>query len=184
MNPARWLRLSLACVLVLGVAAGAQTAAAKTAEDTAVEVSVSRSEVSTRLGGSFGFDSTIRNVGSKPLSGLVAHLNVVGLSEGIYVDPEDWSEQRTQTLAPLQPGQSVEIPWSVKAVTGGRAAIYVTAVPGEAPATSSERLAVSPAMDVRIAERRTINTGGVLPLALGVPMLLGLASLAVRIRRS
>jgi hypothetical protein len=185
MNRGRCLRLALACALVLGAAASAQTAsaAAKTTEPAAVEVSVSRSHVSTRLGESFGFDSTITNVGTKPLSGLVTHLNVVGLSEGIYVDPEDWSEQRTQTLAPLHPGQSVEIPWSVKAVTGGRAAIYVTVLPGEAPATSSERLAVSPAMDVRIAERRTINTGGVLPLALGIPALLGLASLAVRIRR-
>jgi hypothetical protein len=185
MNRGRCLRLCLAWILVLGAAASANpaAAAANTAQEAAVEVSVSRSHVSTRLGQSFGFDSTITNVGTKPVSGLVAHLNVVGLSEGIYVDPEDWSEQRTQTLTPLLSGESAEIPWSVKAVTGGRAAIYVVVLPGEDPATSSERLAVSPAMDVRITERRTINTGGVLPLALGVPALLGLATLTVRIRR-
>jgi hypothetical protein len=185
MNGGRCLRLGLACILVLGGTAGTQAAAAGASapEEATVEVSVSRSHVSTRLGGTFGFSSTITNVGPRAVSGLVAHLNVVGLSEGIYVDPEDWSEQRTQTLAPLHPGQSVEVPWSVKAVTGGRAAIYVVVLSGRAAATSSESLAVSPAMDVRITERRTLNTGGVLPIALGVPALLGLATLTLRIRR-
>jgi hypothetical protein len=185
MTSAPFLRLSLTCMLAAGAAATAPAAAAapSVSQEAAVEVSVSRAHVSTRLGDTFGFSSTVTNVGSRAISGLVAHLNVVGLSEGIYVDPEDWSEQRTQTLAPLLPGQSTEVPWSVKAVTGGRAAIYVVALSGRAPATTSERLAVSPAMEVRITEHRTLNTGGVLPLALGVPALLGAATLALRIRR-
>ena len=37
----------------------------------------------------------------------------------------------------------------------------------------------SPAVDVRIAETKDLNSDGVLPLALGVPALLGLLTLAV-----
>ena len=68
----------------------------------AVEVSLSRSA---------GLDAARRELrlrlprsgtrAPRPLSGLVAHLNVVGLSSGIYVDPEDWSEERTKYLPPL-----------------------------------------------------------------------------------
>ena len=46
--------------------------------------------------------------------------------------------------------------------------------PARARAARASGLAVSPALDVRITERRTLNTGGVLPLALGVPAFLGL----------
>ena len=169
------------CAIVAGPAAGGAATGSRKAS---LELSVSRTQVSTPLGGSFSFDSKITNVGQRPLSGLVAHLNIVGLSEGIYVDPEDWSENRTRHLDPLRPGQSTNVSWKVKAVTGGEAAIYVVALPGRSPATAPEGLAVSPAVDVRITERRTLNSEGVLPLALGVPALLGLLTLGVRARRS
>ncbi len=86
----------------------------------ASQVSISRDQVSTQLGESFGFTSRIENTGTATWSGLVAHLNVVGLSSGIYVDPEDWSEERTKFLSPLAPGESTTVRWNVKAVTGGR----------------------------------------------------------------
>jgi len=169
MRAPQALFVSLLCLLV---------AAPVSAARSPVAVSLSRTEVTTSIGESFGFDSEIRNTGTGPLSGLVAHLNVAGLSSGIYVDPEDWSEERTKFLSPLAPGESTSVAWNVKAVTGGRAAIYVVVLPGRSEP------AVSPAMDVRIAETKDLNSGGVLPLALGVPALLGFATIAVRRRRS
>ena len=178
MRARRLLCAGLSWGLVL--VAIASPAAGKTA---AVDVKLSRAQVETRLGESFDFSSTITNRGSAPLRGLVAHLNVVGLSEDIYVDPEDWSEERTRDVPALAAGESAEITWSVKAVTGGEAAIYVVVLPGTNPAVAPEGLAVSPALDVRITERRALNSGGVLPLALGVPALLGIATLVARRRR-
>ena len=157
---------ALACLVTAAPALGADT-----------EVSISRTEVSTRLGDSFSFGSEVGNTGSTTLSGLVAHLNVVGLSSGIYVDPEDWSEERTRFLGPLAPGESTNIDWKVKAVTGGRVAIYVAVVPEQGA------IGVSPAMQVRIADTKDLNSEGVLPLALGIPVLLGLVTLGVRRRR-
>jgi len=169
MRTARALFVSLLCLLATAPVSAARSP---------VQVSLSRTEVSTRIGESFGFDSEIRNTGTRPLSGLVAHLNVAGLNSGIYVDPEDWSEERTKFLPPLAPGESTSVGWNVKAVTGGRAAIYVVVLPGRSEP------AVSPAMDVRITETRDLNSGGVLPLALGVPALLAVAAIAVRRRRN
>jgi hypothetical protein len=148
-----------------------------------VQVSISRDQVRTRLGDSFSFTSEITNTGPKQLSGLMAHLDIVGLSSGIYVDPEDWSEERTKNVPALRSGESTDISWKVKAVTGGRAAIYVVALSGENPPAAPVGPAVSPAIDVRIADTKDLNSGGVLPLALGVPLLLGAGTLAVRRRR-
>jgi hypothetical protein len=168
MRTARVLFICLLCLMATAPVSAARSP---------VAVSLSRTEVSTRIGESFGFDSEIRNTGTEPLSGLVAHLNVAGLTSGIYVDPEDWSEDRTRFLSPLAPGETTSVGWNVKAVTGGRAAIYVVVLPAGAEP------AISPAMDVRIAEAKNLNSGGVLPLALGVPAVLAVAAIAVRRRR-
>jgi hypothetical protein len=165
----RTLLLAAALVLAIVPPASAQ-----------VGVSVSRTEVSTRLGDDFGFSTQVTNRGATPVSGLVAHLNVVGLSSGIYVDPEDWSSERTKRLPELAPGEATSVSWSVTAVTGGRAAVYVVVLP-EDPARG--RPVSSRAIEVRIADTKDLNSGGVLPLALGVPALLGILTLATRRRR-
>jgi hypothetical protein len=185
MIATRLIGLALACVMATAPAAAAQSVVPGRGgytETPLVQVSMSRDRVSTGLGESFGFSTRIENTGTATLSGLVAHLNVVGLSSGIYVDPEDWSEERTKSVASLGPGESADLSWDVTAVTGGEAAIYVAVLPGVSPAGAP--LFVSPAMDVRIAAAKDFNTDGVLPLALCVPALLALATLAVRRRRS
>ena len=127
-------------------------------------MSVSRGAVSTQLGDDFRFTTEITNQGRRTLTGLVASLNVVGLSSGIYVDPEDWSSERTKRVPTLGPGESTSISWSVTAVTGGHAAVYVVVLP-EDPGDGQP--VSSPAIDVRIADTKDFNSGGVLPLALG-----------------
>ena len=142
-----------------------------------IEISLNRSEVATQLGDSFSFTSRIRNNSRSTHSGLVAHLNVVGLSEDIYVDPEDWSEDRTRFLPDLAPRETTTVNWNVTAVTGGEAAIYVTALDDGAPP------AVSNAMDVRISETKDLNTDGVLPLTLAVPAVIAAMAVVARRRR-
>jgi hypothetical protein len=146
-----------------------------------VRVTMSPTQVSTRLGDSFTVDSTIRS--SSRRSDLIAHLNVVSVTKGVYVDPEDWSASRTSYLPPLRRGEPKRVSWKIKTVSGGRFAIYVVVLPRAGGAIRSAPLTVSPGVDVRVAEHRTLNSGGVLPLALGVPAGLGLLALALRMRR-
>ena len=170
-----------ACLLAaVAVSPASATAAgpAPTPAGDPVRLSTSRAEVSTGLGNDFSFDTTVTNTGRTALSGLVAHLNVVTYEHNVYVDPEDWSSHRTRYLDPLGPGRSVTIPWTVKAVNGGRFAIYVAVLP---PAGDrSQPLTVGTPVDVRIAEHRLINPGGVLPLVIGIPIALALCTVAVR----
>jgi hypothetical protein len=164
----------LAC---LTLAFGAADAAAQGP----LELSVSPSRVSTRLGDSFQFSTTLRNRGATRLSGLIAHLNVVSLTRSVYVDPEDWSASRTKYPPALGPGESARLSWKVKAVSGGQFAIYTVVLPARAAASNPPE--VSPATQAHVTERRNLNPGGALPLAVGVPGAIGLLALGLRFRR-
>jgi hypothetical protein len=142
------------------------------------EIQLDRASVSARLGTSFSFSSTLRTGPAGSTGPLVAHLNVVSMDPSTYVDPEDWSSARTRYLLPLAPGTTRQIRWSVKAVNSGRFTIYVTAV----PSPGSSPIAVSSPLRVDVKERRTLNSGGVLPLALAVPaMVLAIGALSRRL---
>jgi len=144
----------------------------------ALTVGLDRSSVETNIGHRFTFVSTIANTGSTTESGLVAHLNVLSDDPGVYVDPEDWSSNRTRYLPALAPHQTLRATWTVQAVNSGQFAVYVAVLPRHGPGP----ITTSPPLRVAVAERRTLNSGGVLPLVLGIPALIGVAAVGTRRR--
>jgi hypothetical protein len=163
---------ALLAALLLVAPAGAQSES--------VSVTVDRAEISTGLGSKFGFRTTIANTNATATAALIAHLNFLSLQEGVYVDPEDWSGERTQYLGTIPAGESRTIDWSVTAVNGGSFAAYVAVLPQSNP---DEPPVVSPTVEITVAERKTLNSGGILPLALGIPAFLGLLTGGVRVVR-
>ncbi|SFR27848.1 hypothetical protein SAMN04488564_111291 [Lentzea waywayandensis] len=141
-----------------------------------VEVTVSESRITGTVGQYLNIRSTITNTGSSPTGKLIAHLNVASLND-VYVDLEDWTAAPTQSLPPLGPGQRAEVSWDIQAVNAGVFNVYAVVLP-----SGSESLAVSPPIHVEVAGRRTLSAGGALPIALIVPILLGIAVYAVRRR--
>jgi hypothetical protein len=164
-------RLLLASLLALALAAPAEAA---------VSVTNDRTAITTKLGHKFTFHSRIENRGTISARDLVAHLNVVDLTGHTYVDPEDWSSQRTRYLRPIPPGGSTTLTWPMNAVNAGTIGIYVAVLPrGGGPV----RPTTSPTLRLRIRDRRTLNSGGILPLAVGIPGALGLLALGLRTAR-
>ena len=145
----------------------------------AMTVQLDRTNVSTSIGKKFTFTTTVQNDSDQSLSGLVAHLNVLSSDPGVYVDPEDWSSHRTRYLAPIPAHGATKISWTLTAVNGGNITIFVAVLPRHGAGS----IAVSEPLRVDIAKRRTLNSGGVLPLALGIPALLGLSLLGTRVAR-
>ena len=169
MRPALILTLAASLVLATGARAGDR-----------VSVAVDRTAIGTQLGHKFHFRSTFRNAGGVPASGLIAPLNVLSLQRSVYVDPEDWSSHRTKFLRPIPAGGSLTVDWPMEAVNHGSFDVYVTLV---SPHALGRDPAIGPAVRVAVADRKTLNSGGILPLALGIPAFLGLLTLGLRYRR-
>jgi hypothetical protein len=145
-----------------------------------VSISVDRKTIATKLGHKFVIHTTITNGGGSSMRGLIAHLNVLSLDGRFYVDPEDWSSHRTRYLPPIAAGGSVTLTWKLNAVNAGHLGVYVAVLPRSGAAVAP---VTAPIVSVRIADRRTLNSGGILPLALGLPALLGAVTLGVRLTR-
>jgi hypothetical protein len=145
-----------------------------------VAVTVDRNRISASLGQKVAFRSTVVNRGSTAASGLIAHLNVLSVRKGVYVDPEDWSSNRTRYLDTIPAGGSTAINWQIQAVNAGILAVYVSVLRHTAV---GRRPVNGPAVQLAVAQRKTLNSGGILPLALGLPALLGALSLGLMFRR-
>lgn len=169
-------------ILALSVApaSNAQQSQTVTAQPQSVSVAVAPERIATELGGKFSFTSTVTNGGTSDAQGLIAHLNVLSLKNGVYVDPEDWSSDRTRYLEPIPPGRSLTLTWRMQAVNDGDFGIYVAVLPETGAPVQP---VTGPTIRLDVAERMTLNAGGIVPLVLGIPAALGLLALAVRLRR-
>ena len=145
-----------------------------------VAISADRAQVRTELGRRFELRSIIANRGREPARGLIAHLNILSRRGSVYVDPEDWSSSRTRYLRTIPPGGSTTVVWPMHAVNGGTFAVYVAVLDSSRRAHPPR---VGPAVDLAVRDRRLLDSGHVLPLALGVPASLALALAAARLRR-
>ena len=155
---------------------GLATAGPAASSPNQIAVSVDRTAISTSLGHKFSVRSRIANTGGSAANGLVAHLNVLSLRPDVYLDPEDWSSHRTRYLPTIPAGGSVTITWRMQAVNAGSIAVFIAVLPQSGPATG-------PTVHVSIARRKTLNSGGILPLALGIPAVLAAMSMGLRMRR-
>ena len=143
-----------------------------------VEVSISRTEVSTRLGESFGFSSEITNTGTETA------VRARRAPERRRTEQRHLRRSRGLVGGADEVPAAARLPASRRPRVEGqgrhrRAGRDLRRRAAEAAATP----AVSPAMDVRIADTKDLNSGGVLPLALGVPALLGAVRSTLRRRR-
>jgi hypothetical protein len=156
----------------------AQAATALAQDAGGVEVQIDHPRISTELGGKFTFTSTVVNPGTTPADGLIAHLNILSIRPGVYVDPEDWASQRTRYLRPIPPGDALPVTWHVQAVNTGSFGVYVAVLSKR----SASPPVTGPTLELTVAERDTLGSGGIVPLVVGVPALLGLLAVVLRLR--
>jgi uncharacterized membrane protein len=137
--------------------------------------------VSTRLGDELTVTTRVTNRGSASSGSLLAHLNIASVDRRAYVDPEDWSSERSQELT-LSSGESRTLSWDIQAVNSGSFAAYVVVLPTASTRASSQELVVSPMIRLEVATRSTLDAGGALYVVAIVPLVLGVTALAARWR--
>jgi hypothetical protein len=86
-------------------------------------------------------------------------------------------------VAPVAAGGSTSLSWQFQAVNTGRFDIYVVLIPNGASTAGAGPLVVSQPLHVTVAGKRTLTAAGSLPVAIVVPIVLGLAAAAARYRR-
>ena len=181
----RSVRLAAVVATVLGIAATV-TSLPATAQERGgpdLTVSVSETEKSTLTGDVFTFTSEITNDGPEKTPALIANLAFVAIDGSTYVDPEDWSGERTMHVGPIDSGESITQTWTVKTVLEGDVAAYVSVLPVPPDLSPASALAVSPAIQMHVEEDRKLNPGGVLPTVLAVPVLLASMFAGLRVVR-
>ena len=169
----RFLLPLVACLLAM---AGPSTAAPAALDS--VSVRVEPTSASVELGQDLVLHVTVSNAGSRPTPPLVAHLDITDPSRSTSVDPEDWTSTLTRKVDPVPPGGAAALDWRVQPIGGGSFLAYIVVLePG------STDLVTSNAVRVDVAHRRTLNPGGILAVAIGVPLLIG-GLLLAQVRRS
>jgi hypothetical protein len=146
-----------------------------------VDIVVRPARLEAVLGDTVTVTSTVANHGAAARGPLIAHLDVVSLRNDVYVDPEDWSSERSVDVEPLPPGASTVLSWPVRTVDAGEFAVYVVLLPAGRP--GPEEVTPSRPVHLAVAGRRTLDAGGTLPVVVGVPAALAMAALAGRVRR-
>lgn len=160
----------------------AAPAMAAPAAEGSVAVTHERSRLDTVLGDEFTFVSHLTHLGDTPTGELIAHVDLQSLTGEVYVDPEDWSAERTAEVSPLRPGETVAVAWNLQAVNAGSFLVYVVIRPKDPAAPGADPFVVSPAVRVDVAGRRTLHVGSTLPVVVATPAVLGLLLLLARRR--
>ncbi|MGH3119054.1 MAG: ABC transporter permease, partial [Gaiellales bacterium] len=161
-----------------------QTAETKVVE-VPLEISIDKADTIVRAGIPLLFNTVVANKGTEQSGPLIVAMNIINLNaQGEVVDPEDWSPQRTQYLERLAAGQSTTLSWRVNAILDGDFMVYMVAIPAPGSAEATSQPVASSGVHLTVTPFTKLNPGGVLPYAIGGPVLLGvLIALAYRHRR-
>lgn len=157
-------------VLCLPFSAVTPASAQKEGQTSPIQVSIDKSYLEVKTGDSTEFQTVVQNTGLEESTPMLMAMNIVNLGEGDPVDPEDWSPQRTQEIEPLAPGESAEQSWTITAILEGDYLAYMTVIPEPEGAGETSSPVSSQGIHFVVAAYAPLNPGGVLPVALGLPI--------------
>lgn len=161
-------RLIAVSTLLIVVVAGSAAAATPAQIGDTVVVTVDPTTSSVVLGDSLDLVVTVTNTGTAPTPPLVVHIDITDPSESTSVDPEDWTPTLSKRIGEVAPGDTITVGWTVQPISGGTFAVY-----GVALSPGVETISASNVLEVTVADQRSLNPGGILPVAIAVPSLIG-----------
>jgi hypothetical protein len=165
-------------VLVLGVMLWSATASAGS-----LSISLAPDAgdpISPQMGDTLSFHTVIRNDADTPVTGLIAWIGLVRIDKGKEqpVDLEDWSAHKVVTATSLAPGQTLVSDWPMRLIEAGAYRVAVSAT-----TLADTKMTPSPFIDFTVRQKPVVESRRVLPVALGLPLLIGIGMLLVRRER-
>lgn len=154
-------------------------------EQAALTIDIDLDAATVKAGDEVDYNTVLTNRGSRPTTPLVMAMNIINVdAAGDVVDPEDWSPQRTRHLPSLAPNESTTLSWQVNAILDGDYVIYMVAIPVPEDTDATSQPVASSGIHLTVTPHTKINPGGVLPYAIGGPLLLLLVIIVVSWRRN
>ncbi|MCI0694778.1 ABC transporter permease [candidate division KSB1 bacterium] len=142
-------------------------------ERSSIQITVDMAYKTVQQGEHIIYNTTVTNNGTENSAPLCLAMNIINLdAAGDIVDPEDWSPQRTQYIETLAPGQSATHAWRVNAILDGDYLIYMVAIPEPSGDDATSQVVASSGIHLIVTPFTKLNPGGVLPYAIGGPVVL------------
>jgi ABC-2 type transport system permease protein len=127
-----------------------------------------------KTGDKVEYNTVVTNQGTETSPPLIVAMNVINLdAKGEVVDPEDWSPQRTQYMEGLAGGQSASQHWIINTILDGNYMVYMVLVPAPTAQEATSQPVASSGIHLTVTPFTRLNPGGVLPYAIGGPILVG-----------
>lgn len=138
-----------------------------------LQITIDQAAVTAKNGDKVEFNTVVTNSGDSASAPLIVAMNIINLSStGDVVDPEDWSPQRTQYVESLAPGESATQNWILNTILEGDYMVYVVLIPEPAGPDETSQPIASPGVHVMVEYFARLNPGGILPFAIGIPLVL------------
>jgi hypothetical protein len=142
-------------------------------EESPLTITVDTDARHVKTGDSVEFSTTITNNAGEASPPLIVAMNVINLdATGDVVDPEDWSPQRTQYIDGIGPGDSATQKWIINTILEGDFMVYMVLIPEPESAETTSHPVTSGGIHLTVDPFTRLNPGGVLPFAIGGPILL------------
>jgi ABC-2 type transport system permease protein len=143
------------------------------AAEPSLQISIDMKYKTVKAGDSIFFNTAITNSGTTVTAPLITAMNIINLdAQGEIVDPEDWSPQRTQYIEHLAPGESITLKWRVNAILDGDYMIYMVVLPEPEKQDATSQPIASQGIHLTVTPFTKLNPSGVLPFAIGTPILI------------
>jgi ABC-2 type transport system permease protein len=160
---------------VAQAAAQAPPAGVQSLEHPAVEISIDMGAKVVQAGATILYNTVVTNTGAEASPPMIVAMNIINLdAHGDVVDPEDWSPERTQYREALGPGESATLSWRINAILDGEFMVYMVAIPAPGSPDVTTQPVASSGIHLTVTPFTKLNPGGVLPYAIGGPVVLGL----------
>jgi ABC-2 type transport system permease protein len=150
-----------------------------------LEIAIDLAYTVVKTGDKIEFETVVTNAGTAGSAPLIVAMNIINLdAQGDVVDPEDWSPERTQYIQALAGGESETLSWIINTILDGDYLVYMVVIPEpDSPEETSQPVA-SAGIHLTVTPFTRLNPGGVLPFAIGVPVLVAAGTyVAFRLRR-
>lgn len=146
---------------------------ASQSQENGLGIAIDMESLVVKTGDKVEFNTMISNNTAETSPPLIVAMNIINLdASGDVVDPEDWSPQRTQYIETLPAGQSANLAWIINTILDGDYMVYMVLLPEpESPQTTSQPVSSS-GIHLTVTPYTRLNPGGVLPFAIGGPLIL------------